>query len=90
VELVRIARTLDGELVVSRHAPGRGGWLCAGSPDCLASAIRRKAFDRAFRASVPAEATAALAEELFGNDRQNLRDLSVPGRSPGDGTRPKG
>ena len=60
VELVRIARTLDGGLVVDRAAPGRGAWLCAGQPACLEAAERRKAFDRAFRAPVAPAAVARL------------------------------
>ncbi len=51
-ELVRVARNADGSLVVDRHRPGRGAWLCRRSPACVDLAIRKRAFDRAFRAPV--------------------------------------
>jgi predicted RNA-binding protein YlxR (DUF448 family) len=60
VELLRIARSLEGQLLVSRTAPGRGAWLCKGSPSCVDLAERRRAFDRAFRAPVGAAAVNAL------------------------------
>ncbi|TML42971.1 MAG: YlxR family protein [Actinobacteria bacterium] len=63
-ELVRVARTAQGELVLSRRQPGRGAWLCPGSPVCLAAAERRGGFARALRASVSAEAVATLRERL--------------------------
>jgi predicted RNA-binding protein YlxR (DUF448 family) len=88
VELVRIARSLEGQLLVSRTAPGRGAWLCKGSPSCVDLAERRRAFDRAFRTKVDPEAVAALRAALFTTDQENLRDLIVAGRSPRDGTRP--
>ena len=48
-ELVRVVRLADGSLTVSRTAPGRGAWLCAGSVECLRAAVQRKAFARALR-----------------------------------------
>jgi predicted RNA-binding protein YlxR (DUF448 family) len=74
VELVRIARSLGGALVVSRSAPGRGAWLCVGHPACLDRAERRDAFSRAFREPVDKDAVAALRDELFGKHQENLRD----------------
>ncbi|MHB1534269.1 MAG: DUF448 domain-containing protein [Acidimicrobiales bacterium] len=56
--LVRAVRTVDGTVVISRHAPGRGAWLCRDgvsddpAPACVAAALRRRAFDRAFRQPV--------------------------------------
>lgn len=49
--LVRIV-AVEGEVVVDRQTrlPGRGAWLC-GSP-CVAPAVKRKAFGRAFRGKV--------------------------------------
>lgn len=85
---MRIARRLDGELVADRSAAGRGAWLCAGQPECLTAAERRKAFDRAFRAAPAAGAVARLRAALFGNQPENLRDLSVAGPPPDGGTRP--
>lgn len=85
---MRITRRLDGELVAGRTAPGRGAWLCAGRPECLDVAERRKAFDRALRAAPAAGAVARLRAALFGNPLENLRDLSVAGPPPDGGTRP--
>ena len=45
-------------LIVSRTASGRGAWLCR-DVSCLDTARKRKAFSRAFRASV---SDAAIAE----------------------------
>ncbi len=39
-----------GALEVDRHGPGRGAWLCRGSVSCLADAVRRHGFERAFAA----------------------------------------
>ena len=63
-ELVRIVRSGDGRLVVSRTAPGRGAWLCAASSACIDAALRRKAFGRALRADVSRAAVEALRAEL--------------------------
>ncbi len=68
MELVRIARSLDGQLVASRTAPGRGAWLCQGQPGCVDLALKRRAFDRAFRAPVGADAVLLLRGTLFGNE----------------------
>ncbi len=43
---------VDARLVVGRGQPGRGAWLCRNSPDCVDRAVKRRAFDRAFRARV--------------------------------------
>jgi predicted RNA-binding protein YlxR (DUF448 family) len=50
--LVRVVRREDGRLEVGRTLPGRGAWLCAGSPACVETALRRRAFDRALRGPV--------------------------------------
>ena len=48
-ELVRCAVTPAGRAVVDRRAPGRGAWLCPPPGDCFDLAVRRKAFERAWR-----------------------------------------
>ncbi len=64
--MVRIARAGDGNLVISRTAPGRGAWLCAdpvsGLPreECLEWAVRRRTFTKALREAVSAESVGAL------------------------------
>ena len=74
--LVRITRGADGRLVVGRSQPGRGAWLCAGSPTCLAEAVRRRGFERALRA--PVSGTEALASMIFESTQPNMRDLPAP------------
>jgi predicted RNA-binding protein YlxR (DUF448 family) len=48
-ELTRVAVDPEGEVVVDRERrlPGRGAYLCGAG--CLAAALKRKAFGRAFR-----------------------------------------
>ena len=62
-QLTRVARVGD-RLAVGRDLPGRGAWLCTGSPSCVEAAVRRRAFARAFRGPVDPAAVAALAAEL--------------------------
>jgi predicted RNA-binding protein YlxR (DUF448 family) len=52
----------DGIAHVDRNGPGRGAWLCGS--ECLDVAIRRKAFDRAWRTTVRAGQLEGLAGEL--------------------------
>ena len=47
-----MVRASDGSLQIGRTLPGRGAWLCAGSPACLQRAARRGTLARALRASV--------------------------------------
>ena len=51
--LERVTAGPDGFLRVGRTEPGRGAWLCAGSPACLERATRRGALSRALRREVP-------------------------------------
>jgi uncharacterized protein len=44
-------------------AAGRGAYVCP-DPACLKNALKRKAFDRAFKQAVPKEAAAALEVEI--------------------------
>jgi predicted RNA-binding protein YlxR (DUF448 family) len=61
---VRCALTADGRAVVDRTAPGRGAWLCVPSSDCFERAVRRKAFERAWRRPVGRDALAELGIQL--------------------------
>ncbi|HWI04948.1 MAG TPA: YlxR family protein [Acidimicrobiales bacterium] len=63
-ELVRVVAVPGGGLATGRALPGRGAWLCAGSPACIEAAERRKAFDRALRTTVEREAVDALKTTL--------------------------
>ncbi|MFM7270216.1 MAG: YlxR family protein [Actinomycetes bacterium] len=64
--LERVTAGPDGSLRVGRTEPGRGAWLCAGSPACLERAIRRGALPRALRRTVMNEATDTLRVTLYG------------------------
>jgi predicted RNA-binding protein YlxR (DUF448 family) len=61
-ELVRCVLDADGTARLDRHGPGRGAWLCGAG--CLGPAIRRRAFERAWRTQVRREALEALEHEL--------------------------
>jgi predicted RNA-binding protein YlxR (DUF448 family) len=63
-DLVRVAR-VDGELVVdaSGSAPGRGAYVHL-DVGCIEGAMRSKAFDRALRTGLTADAAARLGNGL--------------------------
>jgi predicted RNA-binding protein YlxR (DUF448 family) len=63
-ELVRVVALPGGGLATGRTRPGRGAWLCAGSPACVEAAGRRKAFDRALRAPIHSQAVEDLKTNL--------------------------
>ncbi|MCB0975393.1 MAG: DUF448 domain-containing protein [Actinobacteria bacterium] len=51
-DLTRISWSDTSGLGFGRAAQGRGAWLCDGSEECLAAALARRAFPRAFRRSL--------------------------------------
>jgi len=63
-DLVRVVAVPGGGLATGRTRPGRGAWLCAGSPACIEAAERRKAFDRALRTTVHPHAVDVLKTSL--------------------------
>ncbi len=64
-DLVRL-RLVEGEVALDRErAGGRGAWLHADEA-CLARAVRRKSFARAFRAAASVD-EAVLRRQLTGN-----------------------
>jgi len=63
-ELVRVVAEAGGGLAVGRGLPGRGAWVCSGSPACIDAAERRKAFDRALRTTVHSGAVDSLRSML--------------------------
>jgi uncharacterized protein len=75
-DLVRLVHTPEGDyrLDPTGKLSGRGAYLCS-SLDCLSGAVKRRAFDRAFRGSVPREQVEALMEEMAGlvQTRENER-----------------
>ncbi|HEY7137413.1 MAG TPA: YlxR family protein [Acidimicrobiia bacterium] len=67
-ELVRIARRLDGTLVIG-PGPGRGAWLCAGSERCFDLAVRRRALARSLRTEIRDDEVGRLRATLYGRPR---------------------
>jgi len=64
-ELTRLAVGPGGPVVVvdwARRLPGRGAYLCGAG--CLAAAVKRKAFGRAFRGKAGAVDPLALGQAL--------------------------
>jgi predicted RNA-binding protein YlxR (DUF448 family) len=69
---VRVVAGDAGSLILGRHLPGRGAWLCGdgtGRPvrKCLAEAERHRSFGRALRAQVAPGAVGALREAPGGD-----------------------
>jgi predicted RNA-binding protein YlxR (DUF448 family) len=73
--LVRVVRQADGQLRVDRKGPGRGAWLCRGSVACLQEAARRRAFQRAFGASVETDAIDQLRADITNASKQAAADV---------------
>jgi predicted RNA-binding protein YlxR (DUF448 family) len=65
VDLVRVARVRDGEVAIdlSGSAPGRGAYVHL-DVGCIADAMRSRAFDRALRTGLSADAAARLGNGL--------------------------
>ena len=63
--LVRVFLDADGEPQLG-PGPGRGAWLCRppAALGCLDAALRRRALDRALRATIAAPGVAALRAKL--------------------------
>ena len=74
-ELVRCADGPFG-VCVGRTEPGRGAWVC--SEQCLQQAVRRKAFDRAWRRTVRIEELNAL-QNAFNAVITNMEELPAAG-----------
>ena len=60
---MRVIRRSDGTLEVGRALPGRGAWLCP-TETCVDLAVKRKAFERAFRQELAAGAGEALRARM--------------------------
>ena len=69
-ELIRVVRSPDASeisLDFKGKAPGRGAYICP-QADCLKKAIRSRALERAFSASIPQEIYDRLQEEMISGD----------------------
>lgn len=77
--LVRCVVSPQGA-IVSRTAAGRGAWLC--STACLQPAVRRKAFDRAWKQTVHPDVLQTLEPALriaFDDVITNMEELPTVG-----------
>ena len=75
-QLVRVTRTAGGSLAVGRMHPGRGAWLCRDSPVCVEQAVKRKAFDRAFRGRVEGREVERIRTALGSRSEAKSRPVS--------------
>lgn len=71
-DLVRIVRKTDGnvELDVYGREAGRGAYICK-SADCMRTAVKKRALNKAYKAVVSDQTYARLIEEFethFGNE----------------------
>lgn len=64
-ELLRILRTVDGEIVLDAtgRKNGRGAYLCR-NQECLKKAMKNKGMERSLKVAVPEEIYEKLAKEL--------------------------
>jgi uncharacterized protein len=64
-ELLRLVRGQDGAVRVDERGTGegRGAYLCP-DPACAAAAVKRRAFDRAFRAACAKDSLEGLPDRL--------------------------
>lgn len=63
-ELVRVVRTPEGEVKIdpSGKMSGRGAYICS-TIECFESAVKKKAFDRALKTTVGADAYEQLQQQ---------------------------
>ena len=78
-QLVRCTLGADGP-IIGRTSPGRGAWLC--SIVCYDTAVRRKAFTRAWRREVPGSTLDALRIP-FESVITNMKELAAAGTKSG-------
>ena len=64
-ELIRVVRSPEGEISLDFRgkANGRGAYVCPNG-ECLKKAIKAKALERAFAATIPEEVYERLQEEM--------------------------
>jgi predicted RNA-binding protein YlxR (DUF448 family)/ribosomal protein L7Ae-like RNA K-turn-binding protein len=74
--LIRFVRSPDGEILVDLKGrlPGRGAYLC-NTRDCLAAALRRQQFDRAFQKACRPATAEQLAGRIAGELLEHLVSL---------------
>ena len=64
-ELIRVVRSPEGEISLDfkGKANGRGAYICP-QAECLKKAVKARALERAFSASIPAEVYDRLREQM--------------------------
>ena len=64
-ELIRVVRSPEGEISLDfkGKANGRGAYICP-QAECLKKAVKARALERAFSASIPAEVYDKLREQM--------------------------
>ena len=68
-ELIRAVRSPEGAISLDFRgkAPGRGAYICP-NPACLKKAIKARALEKAFSASIPPEIYERLEQEMERGD----------------------
>jgi len=68
-ELIRVVRSPEGAISLDFRgkAPGRGAYVCP-NPQCLKKAIKGRALEKAFSASIPPEIYQRLEQEMERGD----------------------
>jgi predicted RNA-binding protein YlxR (DUF448 family) len=61
--MVRIVVDAAEMVEMSLMSKGRGAWLCANSPRCIDLALKRRAFERAFKRELDESSLQALRAE---------------------------
>lgn len=69
-ELLRVVRRVDGSVVIDRtgREAGRGAYICR-SGDCMQTAIKKRALNRAFKQQLDQSVYDSLECELVGADK---------------------
>lgn len=64
-ELVRIVKSPEGDIQVDTTGkkPGRGAYVCP-HQECLNTAIKKKALQKALQHEIPKEITTAIVEQI--------------------------
>ena len=71
-ELLRVVRSPEGEVSIDFKGkkPGRGAYVCRNT-DCLKRAVKSKALERSFGASIPDDVYEALRRQMEAGDDGN-------------------
>ena len=67
-EMLRVVRTLDGEVRIDRtgKCAGRGAYVC-NEPACVEKCVKKRIFDKVFGVRLSDDAYASIAEQYDNN-----------------------